>query len=227
MKLRLLRLGVDVDFPIETAATLEIENRVFFSRVVSALLSEAGEYAEEPYLLFGDDGKRVSPKRALHVINTLPDVPLRDRAMLAKLFRFVTEQSELNPEIYEQIRCLSMALAEATGEIVGGMRGDYSLGVEWNYELYLKSFGLAPISGADYSLLDNCMRLLGLCADISDPAPVVLVNAKSFFAANELAELFQQAVFSGTRLLLLESWSDSNSYDLEQKTVIDQHLCIE
>lgn len=227
MKLRLLRLGVDVELSIETVATLEIEDRVLFARVVSSLLSEAGEYAEEPYLLFGNDGKRVPPKRALHVVNSLPDVPLNDRAVLTKLFRFVAEQLELNPEEYEQIRELSAALREATEEIVSGMRGDYSLGIEWDYETYLKSFGLAPISGQDYTLLENCIRLFGLYADINDLSPVVLVNAKSFFAVNELNELFQQTVFSGVRLLLLESWRDSNSYSLEQKTVIDQHLYLE
>ena len=227
MKLRLLRLGVDVDLLADSVATLEIEDRVLYTRVVSSLLSEAGEYAEEPYLLFANDGKRVSPKNAFHVVNSLPDVPLNDRIMLTRLFRFIAEQSELNPEEYEQIRTLSTALIEATEEIVSGLRGDYSLGIEWNYETYLKSFGLAPVSGRDYTLLDNCIRLLGLCADISDPAPVILVNAKSFFAVKEIDELFQQAVFSGVRLLLLESWRDSNDYSLERKTVIDQHLCLE
>lgn len=227
MKLRLLRLAVDVELSTETVATLEINNRVLFTRFVRSLLSDAGEYAEEPYLLFGDDGKRISPRKALRIVNGLPDVPLNDRTMLTRLFRYIAEQSELNSDIYDQIRILSAALVEATEEIASGMRGDYSLGLEWSYETYLKSFGFAPISGRDYTLLDNCIRLFGLCADISDPTPVVLVNAKSFFDENELVELFQQAVFSGTRLLLLESWADSSGYALEQKTVIDQHLCIE
>ncbi len=227
MRFRLLRLDVDVEIQEGDISTLEIEDRTLFARVVKALLSEVGEYAEEPYLLFDDSGKRVNPKKALHVINTLPEVPLSDRTMLAKLFKLVTERSELEPALYEQIQSLSSALMEATEDIVGGMRGDYGLAVEWSYETFLKSFGLSPITNQDYSLLDNCIRLFGFCADIGDLAPVVLVNAKSFFSENELEELFDQAVFSGTRLLLLESWIDARTFTRETKTTIDQHLCAE
>lgn len=223
----MLRLGVDIEVLGEGVSTLEIEDRVLFARVVRSFLSEEGEYADEPYVIFGDSDKRVNPKKALHVVNTLPEVPLNDRTMLARLVKLVAERTELDSSLHEQIQSLSSALMEATEDVIGGMRGDYCLAVKWSYEAYLKSFGLSPITYQDYSLLDNCIRLLGFCADIGDSAPVVLVNAKSFFSENELEELFDQAVFSGTRLLLLESWIDDRAFERETKTTIDQHFCTE
>lgn len=220
MIIKLLRLGIDVELSKSSICTLEVENCFLFTRIVSALLSEEGEYAEEPYMVLDENGKKTTPKKALHVLNALPDVPLNDRSMLAKLFRFASRQSELNPELYEQIRFLSTALEAVTEEIIGGLRGDYALAVEWNYETYLKSFGLSPISGKGYSLLDNCIRFFGFCADIGDSTPIVLVNAKSFFSENELDELFSQAVFSGIELLLLESWRDTCALDLERKPLL-------
>ena len=226
MRLRFLRLGIDVELTGNAVRTLEIEDRVLFARVVGSLLSEAGEYADEPYALFGNDDKRVAPKKAMHVVNTLPEVPLNDRALIAGLLRFVVSQSELDSRVYEQVRAMAVALEEVTDDIVSGMRGDYSLALEWNYETYLKSFGLSPVSGEGHSLLDNCIHLLGLCADIGDKAPIVLVNPKSFFSKNELEELLDQAVFCGVELLLLESWKDDRSFSRENKTTIDQHLCV-
>ena len=76
------------------------------------------------------------------------------------------------------------------------------------------------------SLLDNCIRLFGLCADVMGETPIVLVNAKSFFAENELQELLEQAIFYGIELFLIESWDDPDSYPLERKYVIDQHFLV-
>jgi len=68
MRFRLLRLDVDVEIQEGDISTLEIEDRTLFARVVKALLSEVGEYAEEPYLLFDDSGKRVNPKKEASVV---------------------------------------------------------------------------------------------------------------------------------------------------------------
>ena len=54
--------------------------------------------------------------------------------------------------------------------------------------------------------------------------PLVLVNAKSFFAPEELDALIEQAVFCGVEVLLLESWHDSDSHLNEEKTVLDQQF---
>ena len=227
MRLKLTRLGCDVELSEERCATLQVEDRTLFTRIVRSLLSEKGEYAEEPYLLLKDDGKVYSPKGALLVINTLPELPLGDRKLLGKLYKQVIRQLELNPVLHEAIGLLAAELRSKAEEATDGLWGDYQLAATWSFESYLKAFSLSPIAGEDYSLLDNCMRFVDLWADVGDGVPLVLVNSKSFFSETELEELVSHSVFSGIRLLLLESWKDELLRDFELKTAIDQDFYIE
>lgn len=125
---------------------------------------------------------------------------------------------------YELVKELSGRLQTTLEESFSGLWGNYSLSIDWDVETYLKAFNLSPIVTRDDTLLDNCIRLFGLCADAGVNTPIAIVNAKSFFSPEELDELMEQAVFSGTQLILLETWADKVFYKQERKIVIDQHF---
>ena len=76
------------------------------------------------------------------------------------------------------------------------------------------------------SLLDNCIKFFDLCVDVAPDSLVILVNSKSFFTQEELEILFDHAVFCGVDLLLIESWPCDTVYELECKTVLDQHFLV-
>ena len=224
MRLRLIRLDCDIPIDAVKVTTLEVEDRKVFTRIVRSLASGAGEYSEEPYLIIGEDGKTIAPKKALMLMTGLPSVPLTDRTLLTKLYKKVREQAEMDSTKYELVKELSGRLQTTLEESFSGLWGDYSLSIDWDVETYLKAFNLSPIVTRDDTLLDNCIRLFGLCADAGVNTPIAIVNAKSFFSPEELDELMEQAVFSGTQLILLETWADKDFYKQERKIVIDQHF---
>lgn len=227
MRLMFLRLGCSLNLDRDTVATLQVEDRLLFSRIVSSLLSEKGQHAIEPYLLKNDEGKSISPRNGLHIFNSLPTPSALDRSLQTKLFRKVGLQIESESATYLRLVDLIGEVNMLIEEAANGLQGDYCLTKEWDVETYLKGYGFSLVPREEHSLLENCMHLFGLYADLEPDVPIVMVNAKSFFSAEELDELFEGAIFCGIQLLLLESWSDSQNHVLERKTVIDQHFLCE
>lgn len=226
MRIRLMRLGCDIELSFGAVTTLQVEDRQLFARIVRSLLSEQGEYAEEPYLLFDESEKAVSPKKAAYIINSLPDIPINEKQVIGLLYKRIKEQSELDSSRYERIQELMGSLFKELEGVSETLWGSYSFALSWELETYLKAFCFLPDSGEEFSVLDNCLRFFELCADVGNKRFLIFVNAKSFFSQKELEELFENAVFSKNQALFIESWVDEAKYMYENKIVIDQHFYV-
>ena len=158
----------------------------------------------------------------LTILESLPRLPLTDKSMLSLLYKKIVLQINDNIEASDKLKTLAWELENIIEEATLNLWGNYEFNLQWDPALYLKAFAFQPDSELKNSLLDNCIRLFGLCTDISFDKAIVLINAKSFFSESELTELFSQAFFFGISLLLLESWHDETSYELERKTHIDR-----
>ncbi len=229
MKLSILRLGTTINLESSIVSTLQIENRFVFTRVTASLQSEKGEEAVEPYQLTDESNKPISPKKALFLLNTLPALPLNDRSLLTNLYKNICTQSNESSNTdcsSEYLNELMQKVFSETSNLTHSTWGNYDFGLEWNLETLLKAFCFTPLVEDESSLLENSIAFFELLADINFSAPIIFVNAKSFFASHDLEILFEQAIFCGIKLLLLESWNDENNYKNERKTIVDQHLLI-
>lgn len=226
MKLQLLRFGEGIEISPGKVSVLEVESRRLFTRVVRALLSERGQEADEPYQLWDDNDKAVNPKKALVVLNALPAVPYDNKTLLGKLYTKVERMIEGDDELERKLREMGWGITSAIEDVGIALWGNYCFDARWSLGQYLRAFGFHPDCGDDEPLLENCIRFLGLCADVDQAIPVVMVNAKMFFDRDELEELYSQAVFLGTSLLLLETQHDSIRSEQERKMVIDQDFLV-
>lgn len=222
MKLQFTRLEETICFSTDQVVTLQIEDRQLFTRVVSSLISEEGEEAIEPYRFWENDEKKISPKKAVLVINTLPTLPLMDRVLLGKLYEHLSRTFEQGIEQTEAFAEISRQLIMNCENLSTMLWGTYSFNTSWSLATFLKAFCFGPSVDQGESILDNFISFFGLCADINFNKPLVLVNMKSFFNKNELETLFEQAIFYGIEILLLESWNDETKYQYEQKLTVDQ-----
>ena len=146
---------------------------------------------------------------------------------MSKLYQHIALQVELDSKKYELVNELARRLSEELEHVTDGMWGDYSFAGEWAIGAYCKAMSFSPVTDDSYPLIENCIALLGLCADIGFECPIVMVNAKSFLETEELEELFEQAFFLDSKLLLLESWKDSRVLTREEKTIVDLHFLVE
>ena len=226
MNLKFARFDSVLCLDDASISTLEVHDRALFTRLVASLISELGDRAVEPYFLFEGE-KQVAPKGKMLILNNLPSLPLRDRALEKLLYQRIAadilegadpiitrdEWEDFGRTITEKIRMQSLE-----------MWGTYDFGVDWEVDTFLKAFAFGLDEDPSAAFLDNLIRFFGLCVDIGMKKPLVLVNVKSFLEENDLEELFSQAIFHGIPLLLMESWVDHRVFGCEKKMRIDQRL---
>lgn len=227
MNLQLLRFGNGMELGNGKVSVWEIESHQLFTRIIRSLLSEQGKDASEPYQLWGDNGKAVNPKKAIIVMNSLPTVPYDNKTLLGKLYSKVVQCIEHDIELEHTIRDMGINISHLIEDAGMSLWGNYSFAQGWGLEQYLKAFEYRPdCGGDDATLLEGCIRFFELCLDIGCTSPIVMVNAKTFFDAGDLKELYSQAVFLGTPLLILESKHDLSYYEHERKMAIDQDFLV-
>ena len=222
MILKLLRFESEIHLGPGVVATLQIEDRSLFARVVSSLLSEQAEEALEPYALWGDDGKKLSPRGAFLVLDALPTIPLSDKKLLSKLYAHIASAISDDDAVEARVAAAMTGLESTITERNVELWGTYDFLTSLNVPQLLKAFGFQPYVEEGQPLAEQLVSFFGLCADIGLSQPLVLVNGKSFFAENALTVLAEQSFFYGIPLLLLESWNDATQYEWERKTTIDQ-----
>lgn len=140
--------------------------------------------------------------------------------LYSKIEMLLQENDALRYEIEEHQR----TLASRVLELGFCCKSDYSFGVEWELQKYLRSFGFCADVIAEDRLLDSLIRFLALISDIALEKAIVFIHLKAFLSTEELVILYDQAVFYGLRILLLESSLDTRHFDKETKMTIDQHF---
>lgn len=123
----------------------------------------------------------------------------------------------------EELESLGRDVASRVALLGFNLSADYSFKLEWGLPHYLKAFGF-DVDHEDLSLFDSLIMFIKFAADMQFGRVLVFVNLKTFLADNQLELLYQQAVFSGIRVLLLENAEDCRSFVLERKRVIDQRF---
>lgn len=222
MILKFLRFESELHLSTGQVSTLQVEDRALFARMVTALLSEKGEEAVEPYGLWNDDGKKCSARNALLVLDALPSVPLTDRKLLTKLYAHIASAIGSDVTLADTITSAMLGLEDLLVGQNSELWGTYEFALTWDVPQLLKAFTLQPYTEEGQPLVEQLVSFFGLCADIELSKPLVLVNAKSFFAENALDLLAEQSFFYGIPLLMLESWQDATQYSWERKTCVDQ-----
>lgn len=224
MRLQFLRFESELNISPGQVTTLQIEDRNLFRRIVSSIESEQGEEAVEPYRFWSEHGVKLSPRKVAVFVNGLPDLPTNDRTILGKLYEQIALNLEQDTKRNESLAELTRELVEQYESLNSALWGTYDFRLDWSTQGLLRAFLFQPVCDESLTLLDNCIHLFGLCADVGLKKPLIFVNLKSFLSSNDLVELFNQAFFHGIGLLLLESWTDLVHYEKEKKLCVDLHF---
>ena len=203
-------------------STLEIQNRVLFSRVCEALISETGEDAVEPYTFWDDSGVEVKPKGQILPICDPFHLPWDDRAisngLLVRMENLLYEDEDYRSIAEKDFRQLNIRFAALALQL----RSEYTFDIDWDPKRYLKCFGFKADMASCEMLLDKIIMFLTMLEDISFEKIIMFVNLKIFLSNNELERFLEYVFFSNLRVLMLENVPDSAKYSNEVKYAIDQ-----
>lgn len=226
MKLHISGFESAINMSDGAVTVIEVHNKTLFSRIYQSLLSGQAENAVEPYSVWDDFGKEVSSVATFKFIADPLNLPWSDKDLGGKthdcLEVLFFEDESLRREVEELHRSLQARIM--TLELQ--MQSSYSFALEWEMKKFLKAFCFSVDVDIEEPLLDNMIRFFELLVDVEYKKTLFFVNLKSFFSENELAILYEQAVFFEKRIVLLESAIDEKKYKYEKKYLIDQDLIL-
>lgn len=206
----------------DAVATLEVHDKVLFSRVCQSLLSERGEEAVEPYLVFDEKGESRSARNAFLFVLSPFDLPWEDRRLLGKVHDRVEGMILSEDAIRQEVELAARDLAERIESLGLLLRSDYELGLEWDVGKYLKSFDFGIARDQDDGLIDNLSKFLRLASDACFEKVLTFVHLKNYLTFEDIETFCEEAIFSGIQVLLLESTPDISKHQNERKVTIEQ-----
>lgn len=220
--MRLVFTGLESPVWIERGfpSVLQVENQALFTRICTSLKSGEGRFALEPYTLWEDETE-IKPSAALMFIADPFDLPWGDRSLIGvvtKRFENVLLQDD---GLRGDIERLNSRLASSFLSLGIDLHGDYSFGIEWDIQRYMKAFGFGPDYSDAEGFLDTLIEFLSIGLDAHCEKVFVFVNLKTFLTKKELQTLYEHAIFTKSLLLLLENKQDRIAYSHERKTIID------
>lgn len=207
-------------------AVLEIHNKRLYSRVCQSLISEKGESAVEPFLLWDDDGGKRSARNAILAVPNPFDLPWSDKSLLGDLQDIVENSYIVDDQARRRIDESVRRLREDVVELGLRLQSDYEFALEWDLGKFLKAFDFSVDEDPSATLLDNLIKFVRFASDAQCRQVILFMNLKGFLEKKELEEFYREAFFCGLNVLLLESAPDESSYDKERKTVIDQDFLL-
>jgi CRISPR-associated protein Csn2 len=224
MKLQISGFEKGINITNEKVSVLEIENKIFFSRLCQSLLSGMGSKALEPYAIWDEEGSEVSSGRAFEIILNPFDLPWTNKEFTGKVLARVGSLIIEEDAIRQKVESLGCELQSVLKSLNLLMYSNYDFAIEWDVSKHLKSFGFSVDINPDDQLLDNFIKFFEMLVDAGFNKVLVFVNLKAFLSKNELEELYEQIFLSGIRVLLIESFCDEIKFMREEKSIIDQHL---
>lgn len=223
MMIRFSGFGDVIEVDAQRVSVLEIHNRTLFARVCSALSSQQGIEAIEPYSLWDGGERRDSAGCFISILNPC-DLPWDHRllggALGARLAALVHEDDAVRLMLEEHFKVLQ----EDIGKVALQLQSDYTFDLEWDMKRCIKTFGFGVDIIDDEPLLEKQIKFLKLAQDAGLKSVLLFVNLKLFFDEKGIEQIYNQAIFSGLELLLLETIPDNRLFSEERKYIIDLDL---
>ena len=221
MRLCLSGLEQTIELSRRFVTTMEVHNRVLFSRICHSLQSGNGLTAIEPYSIWEGDIEQKPEAQMLFIASPLL-LPWADRDLANGISKRVEELLFEDEGVRLGIEGLFSSINSSIARMALQLHSDYGFTIGWELKRYLKLMGFGVEEAPDDSLFDKVIKFLEFSEDARLSRVLVFVNLKLFFSKKEVEQIIDQAVFSGLSMLLLEGVQDNASYENEKKYVVDQ-----
>lgn len=223
--MKLVFSGLEHPVVIERGAikNLEVENCHLFAGLCKSLMSGRGDEIE-PYSVWDDEGKEIMPSNAMLVVSDPLKLPWDGKDLSGRLLDKMESLFMEDEEVIQSFEEYGSYLASTILQVSHQLGSDYRFAVEWGIKQYLKSFGFAVDRCETDSYLESLMKFLDFASDMGFEKLLVFINLKTFLEKTEYESFLKHAVFLNFHVLLLENKRDYLKYQLEDKTIIDQHF---
>lgn len=211
--------NTDIDLS-DNVVVLEIERATVFKNVLLDFLSPTFPAREAAIL---DTGELLKASDMFCIVDFI-GFDINSRTLLSKIYKYI--EKDLFCDIERKIAIDSKIhnLANDILRVLYDIDIDFDISGEIDFKDILSAFHLSPLADKD-SILDKLLQYVNIVAELKLYKVLVLVHAKSYLMADELAQLYKQCLYKKVSLVLLESHHQENLLENEQKVFIDSEYC--
>ncbi len=216
MRLVVNYLDTLIDFDNDKVWSLEIENKSYFWRIVSNLISLQNGDIVDDIMSFKDD-KEIDLSGKISVI--LDYFNLNDvfRKYHTLLFKYIV--NSLDDSVREELVSSYMELNQKVIENINNLEVSCVTTFDVNMESIIKMLKLS-INLKD-KLLDNLLLIIDLERELRVNRLLVFVNLKGYLKKDEIGELYKYALYNEVEIMLIDSNSYGGTLNNEKKLIID------
>lgn len=219
MILRIDYIENDIKIEKDKVMVIEIENKKYFYRIVSALYSASkGDKIDE--LQFYDLNLKEINNPNIQVINDFFNIDLEGKKVSSELQKNII--SIIDEKMMQELVSNYKRIYNSFNKILHHIDLPLSIVQDFNPEVFIKVLKVS-IQKKD-ELLENLLLLIDINKILNLNQTIFFINLKQYLTNIELIELYKYAIYNCVSIILIDSQSYGITIEYEKKLIIDDNL---
>lgn len=220
MKLKIECLENDIFIDEGIINVIEIENRVYFYKIVNSFNNlKNGIYTDE-IRLYDNSNEEINLNNKLELLIDYFNINLNTKKNLNLIYKYITDN--INDLINLELLKIDKKITSIFKKILTDIEIPIDINHDFNIDNYYKI--LSPSIKLHNSILDNLMLLIDMEEIFSFNKLLVFVNLKQYLIESELTEFYKYVLYNKVNIILIESNTCKNLNEYEKKLIIDNDL---
>ncbi len=219
MKLNIKYIDNNIEFEDQKIWAIEIENKIYFYRLVKDLYSICnGNLVEDIFLL--DSNQEINIFNKIKLFIDFFDFNLDSRKYINEIVKFTISiiNNENRNRILNQYKKLTNIYKKIVNEI------DLPLSIESEIDIENITKLIKINIKTSNNLLENLFILIDLENLFQTKNLLIFINLKQYLTKQELEELYKYSIYNEIPLLLIDSQCYGTTLNNERKLIIDDNL---
>lgn len=219
MKIKINYLENILQLNDEKVLSIEVENKIYFYRLVNDLYSLLNSQIVEEITFYNDDNKEITNSKFKVFVNYF-DFEFDSKKYSNDINKYII--NEMNDIDKNNLLKSYNKLIDTFIKILN--KSDLPLEIleDITIETIIKNLKLSINS--KNNLLDNLLLLIELEKTLKTNNILIFVNLKQYLTNQELIELYKYAIYNKIHILLIDSQCYGGTLEYENKLIIDSNL---
>lgn len=203
----------------EKVLSIEVENKIYFYRLVNDLYSLLNSQIVEEITFYNDENKEITNNKFKVFVNYF-DFEFDSKKYSNDINKYII--NEMNEIDKNNLLKSYNKLIDTFIKILN--KSDLPLEIleDITIETIIKNLKLSINS--KNNLLDNLLLLIELEKTLKTNNILIFVNLKQYLTNQELIELYKYAIYNKIHILLIDSQCYGGTLEYENKLIIDSNL---
>lgn len=221
MKIKIFSLQEDIVFKNHTIPVIIIENKNYFSKIVSNIKCLCQGVNPEERITIEDNGRVIDFEKELLMMIDYFNFDYDSKKLSNALYRHIENIFQMDIERHQKLLESMMSTAGLIWDIIEEIPFNVDQKEKITILDYLKMITLRVQEPNTFCIIDRILNVIDLVAFLQACRVLVFVNVKAFLTDEEIIEVYKYSMYNEVKLLLIETGEPKNILDYEDIIWID------